>query len=268
MTKHQRISDWKDVDIIDPYSTHYIDRIHVADIVMPQRSAGTVLGAIATCMLRSQTGLYASDVCDTDAIRLGTTNLVCGGDVTRARVYTPNVTLGTGQFTSTSPFAEVYTRLVRAVPEIQCISASETLLRLRAHFSLNTSELARVLGVERPTIYSWTKDSVVVRERHRARLASLSRLVNFWTRLSPRPLGPLKHATSGDSTVLDWLADSSASENTICQILREVSEAASTAKTPSKMKSIAEIARERGWSKVPVERSEQTARSLHRRQST
>ena len=166
---------------------------------------------------------------------------------------------------STSPFATASELLVARQPREETALISETLLRLRAHFSLNTSELARVLGVERPTIYSWGKENVALRKQHHARLLALDRLVRFWTRLSPRPLGTLKNAGVGNRTLIDLLSDTSVSENTICEALRELAGRPPLDEQQVRQRSIAEIARDRGWPKVSPEQAEQTARSLRRR---
>jgi DNA-binding transcriptional regulator YiaG len=266
MTACQKTVNWQPADIFDFSSTGYVDPGQIAR-VRPRRATDSLSEAIAGCLQFPATGLYLSAPCDVDVSRPGTTTVTGGGDVANIRVYTSNITLGAGQFgASTSPFTDTYIRLTRAVPTIECKSVSEILIGLRAHFSLNTSELARVLGVERPTIYAWSKGTVTVRQQHRARLASLNRLLTFWTGLSPRPLGSLKHLNTGDNTVLDWLTDPSASEDAICEVLRQV--AASVSPTVPTIRSIAEIARERGWTKRPTEKTEQTLRSVRRRSTT
>ena len=140
------------------------------------------------------------------------------------------------------------------------LDGMETLSRLVARLA------QRVVGVERPTIYSWTKDKILLRERHRSRLAALTRLMRVWTRISSRPLGTLKNATIGERTLMDLLSDSSVSENTISEALRDVAARALMNKKDIGETSIGAIARQRGWAKVSAERSEQTLRSLQRRQ--
>jgi len=266
MTAQQTINNWNLAEILELSYTGYSEPVRVEDINIKVcgGTADALRKAIAGCFNAPPTRFYSSAGCRSDFFGAGSTNFAWVENVAQARIRTPNVTLGADQFIrSTSPFAISYTRLNAPDPGTEIHSVPEILLRLRAHFSLNTSELARVLGVERPTVYAWAKGTVEVRQSNRARLASLNRLMSFWTRLSPRPLGSLKHVNTGDNTVLDWLADSSASENAICEILRQVLGAAETAAPTTR--SIAEIARQRGWTKGSMERTEQTVRSLRRK---
>ncbi len=85
---------------------------------------------------------------------------------------------------------------VEDVREAELIPAprtpSENLARIRANLSLNVSELARILGVERPTIYSWMgDDEVVLRPDNRRRLAQLERVALHWREGSELPVGAL-----------------------------------------------------------------------------
>jgi hypothetical protein len=86
-------------------------------------------------------------------------------------------------------------------------SAADLLTRIRAHLSFNTTEIARVLGVERPTIYGWMKATHFPQLEHRARLLNLAKLATFWTEHSRQPLGDLKNAfVQEGSTVLELLS--------------------------------------------------------------
>jgi transcriptional regulator with XRE-family HTH domain len=83
-------------------------------------------------------------------------------------------------------------------------SASEKLARIRANLSLSVAELARVLQVERPTIYAWMRDdSVSPRAENRFRLDQLHGLARRWERLSNLPIGKLVREANdaGDSLV-------------------------------------------------------------------
>jgi hypothetical protein len=86
-------------------------------------------------------------------------------------------------------------------------SPSDLLTRIRAHFSFNTTEIARVLGVERPTIYGWMKATHFPQSEHRARLVNLAKLATFWTEHSSEPLGDLKNTfVQEGSTFLELLS--------------------------------------------------------------
>lgn len=85
-------------------------------------------------------------------------------------------------------------------------STSAMLGTIRAAFSLNVTELAEVLRVERPTVYSWLREDVTLRPANRERLVSLWRLAERWTQAAGGSLGELKHSPVTDGyTVLDLL---------------------------------------------------------------
>lgn len=67
---------------------------------------------------------------------------------------------------------------------------AEQLARIRANLSLNISELAQVLGVQRPTIYAWMgEDDVVLRRENRERLDRLEQVALFWESKTHLPVG-------------------------------------------------------------------------------
>lgn len=83
-------------------------------------------------------------------------------------------------------------------------SASAKLARIRANLSLNVSELARVLKVERPTIYAWMRDdAATLRSENRLRLDRLHSLARRWEERSKLPIEGLVRETNeaGESLV-------------------------------------------------------------------
>ncbi len=78
-----------------------------------------------------------------------------------------------------------------AMPETKApplISVPEKLTRIRHWLSLNASELATVLRIERPTLYAWLEDSVELRKANRDRLDTIYNIADeAWRRLH-RPL--------------------------------------------------------------------------------
>lgn len=83
-------------------------------------------------------------------------------------------------------------------------SASSKLARVRSNLSLQVAELARILRVERPTVYSWMRDdSVALRAENRDRLDRLEVLAQRWESRSNLPVGALIRAPNdaGESVV-------------------------------------------------------------------
>lgn len=94
------------------------------------------------------------------ALHIGT-----GGNLTQD-VLLPGTTLTISQRIESAEIASAHLPLV------------EDLMRLRSAFSLTVSDLARVLRVGRPTIYSWMMNRAVPRGRNVDRITMLSRLGN------------------------------------------------------------------------------------------
>jgi hypothetical protein len=145
-------------------------------------------------------------------------------------------------------------------------STADLLVRIRAHLSLNTSELARALDVERPTIYAWMKNAQIPRPDHRGRLMTLGRLARFWTERCHQPIGKLRYATvEGNLTLVDVLSVPFLDEMSARRVLATLAENARAAKTPLIARSADAThkrARERGWQPVDEETRKQVLRSL------
>jgi len=145
-------------------------------------------------------------------------------------------------------------------------TTADLLARVRAHLSLNTSELARSLRIERASIYGWMKGSHTPRTEHRQRLMMLANLAQTWTQFCHEPLQDLKHAfIDGSSTLIDLLSAPELNEIQIKHALAKLAErqkADAERKAAQAEKSIHEIARERGWEAVDPEIREQTIRGL------
>lgn len=87
------------------------------------------------------------------------------------------------------------------------IAASEALAGVRSNLSLNVSELATILGVGRPTIYSWMTDEAHPRAANAERLSRLAALARLWETLSNLPLGGrVRQPTAVGDTFVSFVA--------------------------------------------------------------
>jgi len=83
---------------------------------------------------------------------------------------------------------------------------SEILNVIRSVFALSVTDLAGVLGVERPTIYSWLKDQSTPSKARADRLGQVLRLADVWVSLAGSESKPsLKARGVGETTLLDAL---------------------------------------------------------------
>ncbi len=88
-------------------------------------------------------------------------------------------------------------------------SAASVVASIRSSLSLQMKELARVLGVERPTVYAWMRDEAQPQPQNRARLVELHKFASDWNRLSKLPIGPRVRRELGPEgkSLVDLLAE-------------------------------------------------------------
>lgn len=82
------------------------------------------------------------------------------------------------------------------IVDVSVRSAAEQVELIRHYLSLSVSDLARIVGVKRPTIYAWLQNGVPRRESLE-RLAMLERVAAHWKSIADRPLGPLARLAIG-----------------------------------------------------------------------
>lgn len=125
----------------------------------------------------------------------------------------------------------------------------EQLVGIRRYLSLSVSDLAKVLRVERPTVYSWLKGEAVPRSGNVNRIGAIYSVAREWRSMSSEPIrGMLNTAYGGDTTLLGLLSDEIVDEAATHQLLTKLHEALD--RVPPR-KSVAEIAKERGI-RLPV----------------
>ncbi len=127
---------------------------------------------------------------------------------------------GLASTASTSAVAEIDSPRTGSVCRIECPSKSrrdseeegiegstQALSVLQHYLSLNLSELAMVLQVSRPTIYSWLRDQSSPQAQNLARIRQISKLAKIWPGISRRPVGlHLKTPVMDGRSILDLLS--------------------------------------------------------------
>jgi len=94
---------------------------------------------------------------------------------------------------------------------------------VRSAFGLNVTELARVLGVERPTVYAWLRDEAVPQQANWHRLMAIATLADRWSLLSSAPVGVrLRSPNSDGRTLVDVLAEDPIPSGLVLDILDSV----------------------------------------------
>ena len=118
----------------------------------------------------------------------------------------------------------------RSAPEP--VATADRVLLIRRWLSLSIAETARVLGVQRPTVYAWERGEGPA-QKNADRLRVLFELASHWRSLSDEPVGTLRKevVTPDGKTLVELLADR--------RIDREIIRAAMTSLVAMQQKEIA-----------------------------
>lgn len=92
--------------------------------------------------------------------------------------------------------------------ETDSVATSDRVLLTRRWLSLSVAEAARVLGVQRPTVYAWERGDVPA-QKNVARLDALFDLASHWRSLSDEPVGALRKevVTKDGKTLVTLLSE-------------------------------------------------------------
>ncbi|MCI0629309.1 MAG: hypothetical protein L0Y44_01485 [Phycisphaerales bacterium] len=91
---------------------------------------------------------------------------------------------------------------------------------IRAAFSLQMTELAAALGVERPTVYGWVQGKNAPYKKNRDRLHQIYRMAKRWQALSSVPIRDLiRQPTESGKSIIDLLNDEQIDETKVTSLL-------------------------------------------------
>jgi hypothetical protein len=166
--------------------------------------------------------------------------------------------------TGTSTAIHAALPIDEAADEDSLATAEAILAQLRSILGLNIAETARVVGVERPTIYAWLARRSIPQHANGVRLARLEGVVAMWRRLSERVPGPLVRAPGSDGrSLVDLLANDPIPEGLVDSRLREMARIDTAPRRPS----VREIAERHGLAVRPSPESQREIDWLTRRPS-
>lgn len=134
-------------------------------------------------------------------------------------------------------------------PKLSCIA--DELVDVQQALSLNVKELAAVLHVQRPTVYSWLRgERSNVRGSNRRRINEIAKVARAWTRMSDFPFGAAVRSELDESgrSLVDLLAESPIDEGATQRHLEACrrKQLAAEAAEPPWPPSMQEIARKHG----------------------
>lgn len=71
----------------------------------------------------------------------------------------------------------------------ELLDVASVVAEVRSSLSLQIKELAEILGVQRPTVYSWLEGDQKPQDQNRRRLLELLKIARIWTQISDQPVG-------------------------------------------------------------------------------
>lgn len=99
-------------------------------------------------------------------------------------------------------------------------SLSRRVAAIRHYLSLTITDLARVLRVERPTVYAWIAETSRPHDQNLVRIWRIYELACAWRSLSTKPLGKLIREPVGGASLLDLLSSANLPTAQIREVLR------------------------------------------------
>lgn len=152
---------------------------------------------------------------------------------------------GTGSYFPVIVFSTVQVREVPPTNErLEHISLPGDLIReIKSVLSLSVTDLAKILRVERPTVYAWMRDSQSIREHNLSRVETISEFAKFWKTHSKKPLGSFLTAPNSEGqSILELLCSDELDTRRITRALQAARFPSASERPKSKM-SVRELAR-------------------------
>ena len=136
---------------------------------------------------------------------------------------------------------------------------------VRHYLSLNTTDLSKVLLVERPTVYAWLDGKWDPKHENKGRIRKLYQVARTWQEISKQPIGKLlREPAESDASLMDHLVRNSLEGAAINRVLGLIGEMAERKEKTKRVHSVREIAKQRGFKALTStqedERFDQTTR--------
>lgn len=118
-------------------------------------------------------------------------------DLSKAALLGIGIVLGTGAvnpaipaaITSSVPAFVVSAQPLKASKSFEVLSPAEQIIAIRSLLGLNVLELASILRVQRPTVYSWQSGTATPHYDNSSRLRYIHELALRWSRMCSEPIG-------------------------------------------------------------------------------
>jgi hypothetical protein len=119
---------------------------------------------------------------------------------------------------------------------------------VRHYFSLNTTDLSRILLVERPTVYAWLDGKWEPNQENRNRIRKLHQLARVWQEKSKQPIGRfLREPIDGEFSLMDHLVRDPLDTMTVDRVLNALHEQLDQKTRTKRARSVRMIAKQSGF---------------------
>jgi AcrR family transcriptional regulator len=125
------------------------------------------------------------------------------------------------------------------------LDTQEKLAGIRRYLSMSVTDLAKVLRVGRPTVYSWLRGDADIRAEHAQRLEATYRIARNWRAMSSRPVGTfLNQPVASGETLLGLLSAKAPDELAVGRAFSQIRNSAVRA---ARRPGVLEVAKQRGF---------------------
>ncbi len=138
--------------------------------------------------------------------------------------------------------------------EEKLVEAGKEIALVRHYFSLTTTDLSRILLVERPTVYAWLDGKSEPNPENRSRIRKLFNIASRWREKSSLPIGKfLREPMEGEMSLFDLLRRNALETEAIDRVLVSVLEAVNRRAKTKLDRSVRAIAKRNGYKQLPSE---------------
>jgi hypothetical protein len=125
--------------------------------------------------------------------------------------------------TFTSPVACACSVHVRQDEEERLLDTQEKIAGIRRYLSLNITDLAKVLNVGRPTVYSWATTPVNLHSNHRKQIDTVYEIARTWRALYSDPMGRLvREPLENGRTMIDLISEDKLDSEAVSKAMLQV----------------------------------------------
>ncbi|MGA3081503.1 MAG: hypothetical protein ABSD44_08995 [Terracidiphilus sp.] len=175
-----------------------------------------------------------------------------GGELSLAEPTMRNLISASGSYVIVQGSPRLEIRATHA--EEKLTEAGKEIALIRYYFSLTTTDLSRILLVERPTVYAWLDGKSEPNRENRGRIRKLFNIAFRWREKSSLPIGKfLREPMEGELSLIDLLLRDTLETEAIDRVLVCVLEAVGRRAKTKRDRAVSAIVKRSGFKPLPPE---------------